>query len=269
MTEKSMKKVAPRVMAALFSLVILALVPSVRAQGGPPMLTDDPGTPGDGIWEINFLSTMEHSRAGWLFETPILDVNYGLGRNLQLKFEVPWVIVKERQEHPKNGLGNSALGIKWRFFTDEGKGIAVSIYPQVEFNNPTRSVERGLAARGTQLFLPVQAVKEVGPIEVNGEIGYRLAQHGPDQWEYGLAVARQVTKRWQLIGELHGSTLRTIRESELLFDAGSRLRLNKNAAVLISAGRTLRNSRGQGSHYIAAFGIQFCFRTPIVRRRRN
>ena len=29
-------------------------------QGGPPMITDDPGTPGNGKWENNFAIIFEH-----------------------------------------------------------------------------------------------------------------------------------------------------------------------------------------------------------------
>src|ERR1043165_2722959 len=43
-----MKKSRPAVFA------LLALASNVAlAQGGPPMVTDDPETPGDGKWEIN------------------------------------------------------------------------------------------------------------------------------------------------------------------------------------------------------------------------
>jgi len=32
-----------------------------RAQGGPPMVTDDPDTPGDGHWEINLAAIGAHT----------------------------------------------------------------------------------------------------------------------------------------------------------------------------------------------------------------
>jgi hypothetical protein len=39
--------------------LLLLLTPlSAFAQGGPPMVTDDPGTPGDGHWEINIASLL-------------------------------------------------------------------------------------------------------------------------------------------------------------------------------------------------------------------
>lgn len=267
MTTARRKKGSPVLFAALVSLFLCALTASVRAQGGPPMLTDDPGTPGDGRWEVNFLSTLERSRNGWVSKAPNVDVNYGLGNHIQLKFEVPWLVMKEGGARRKAGLGDSMLGVKWRFLDEERNGIDMSIYPQLEFNNPTRSAEHGLVEKGMRLFLPVEAAKKVGPVEVNGEAGYRVVQHGTDELEYGLAVARQLTRRVELIGELHGSAVRTLREHELFFNAGSRVRLGKNAALLFSAGRTLRTPSDEGPHYIASFGVQFNFANRILSHR--
>ena len=74
-------------------LTWIALVPvcsfAVFAQGGPPLLTDDPGTPGNRNWEINIASTQFFSPGENEVETPLLDINYGLGDRIQLKYEVP------------------------------------------------------------------------------------------------------------------------------------------------------------------------------------
>ena len=42
--------------------VFLAMSHSVAAQGGPPLLTDDPDTPGNRHWEINTAYTVERVR---------------------------------------------------------------------------------------------------------------------------------------------------------------------------------------------------------------
>ena len=38
---------------SLVLLLCFGYAPQLFAQGGPPMLTDDPDTPGAGVWEIN------------------------------------------------------------------------------------------------------------------------------------------------------------------------------------------------------------------------
>ncbi len=71
-------------------LLILLLAFSSRgafAQGGPPMVTDDPGTPGSGNWEINIAALGAFSSSQQLIQTPYFDINYGLGERLQLKVE--------------------------------------------------------------------------------------------------------------------------------------------------------------------------------------
>jgi hypothetical protein len=256
---KSQKSQMRSILASGLFLLVIAFSQTARAQGGPPMLTDDPATPGKGRWEINFLSTLERSRNGWSFETPNVDLNYGLGNHIQLKLEAPWVIKKENGERTVGGPGNSMAGVKWRFLDEERNGFDMSIYPQLEFNNPTSSVSKGIVDRGVKLFLPIEGTKKVGPVEVNGEIGYLLTQHHTDEIEYGLLFARQVSNRVELMAEIHGSTLREIRETELFFNAGTRVSLKRNSVLLFSLGRTIRNVPGEGPQYIAALGVQFNF----------
>jgi hypothetical protein len=253
------------VFKAVLLLLVLAIFQEANAQGGPPMLTDDPGIPGNGMWEINLLSSMERTRHGWLLETPNVDLNYGLGNHIQLKFEAPWVIKKESGERMIGGPGNSMAGIKWRFLDEERNGFDLSVYPQLEFNNPTHSMARGLVDEGRNLFLPVEASRKVGPVRINGEIGYRIVQHRTDELAYGLLFARQTSRRLELMAEVHGSVLRTMRENELTVNAGSRIRLSKHSVLLVSAGRTIHEIHGQAPHYTATIGIQFNFSHPVLQ----
>jgi hypothetical protein len=73
-------------------LFIGALWPgAASAQGGPPLMTDDPDTPGPGYWEINLAVLLQKSHGEQRLDLPRLDVNYGVGERIQLKFEMPWV----------------------------------------------------------------------------------------------------------------------------------------------------------------------------------
>jgi len=74
--------------------------------GGPPLLTDDTDTPGPNHWEINVAGTSEKTSDGWKFEVPLLDLNYGIGEHLQLKYEVPLVVLDEINAATCAGLGN-------------------------------------------------------------------------------------------------------------------------------------------------------------------
>ena len=103
--------------------------PEAFAQGGPPYYTNDPGTPGNHNWEINlgympFLYTNQS-----LIHTPDVDINYGLGDRIQFTFENAWLQVVNPSSTPQYGLGQDQLGVKWRFYDNEGSGFAISVFP--------------------------------------------------------------------------------------------------------------------------------------------
>ncbi|MFT3792165.1 MAG: hypothetical protein QM741_14065 [Rudaea sp.] len=52
----------------LFVLVLFAIAKLAAAQGGPPLVTDDPGTPGNGKWEINLASIGSKTFRRWDIE---------------------------------------------------------------------------------------------------------------------------------------------------------------------------------------------------------
>ena len=260
---RTFKKQTVLLMAVVLSIFLAGLVSSASAQGGPPMITDDPGTPGNGMWEVNFLGTMDKTRSGRFFEAPLADINYGVGKRVQLKFEVPVVASHENGENTEFGLGNSKFGVKYRFLDEEKHGVDMSIYPQLEFNNPTNSVDRGLAERGMTFTMPLEVVKKVGPVELNGEVGYEMTQYGMDHVFYGLAAGREVSKKVELAAEIWGESLRNFKEKEFLVNFGTRIKLSEKFGLMFSAGHTIRTPDGEGPHFIAAFGLQFNFKGKI------
>jgi hypothetical protein len=113
------------VLLAFLSLCLHAR--DARAQGGPPFRTDDPDTPGNRHWEINFGFIGDRNPGTGAYQVPDFDINYGLGDRIQLKYEIP-ISIEETRPAPASpgvpatgetvigGLGESLLGIKWRFF---------------------------------------------------------------------------------------------------------------------------------------------------------
>jgi len=253
-------RIGGRTSITLFLLALAAVAPQMlRAQGGPPLLTDDPGTPGNRHWEINMGFTLERSSAATLLETPRIDLNYGLGERIQLKYELPWRVLDPSGAGTRSGLGNSLMGVKWRFMDEERHGISVSIYPQLEFNNPTSSADRALAEKGRQFLLPVETSKHVGPLELNLEFGHLFRESLPDEWLYGLAVAHRLHPRLELLGELHGTALRNFAQDELLFDLGGRFRLNRYLVLLFTTGRSIRGVPGEAPSLFGYWGLQLNF----------
>src|SRR2546429_9755928 len=251
-----------RSMFLLFFWVVLCLASlpqRVVAQGGPPLITDDPETPGNRHWEINVAWTLSQKQNERLFAIPLIDINYGLGQHIQLKAEVPWLVLQERRGGTQSGIGSANFGVKWRFLDKDRHSFAMSTYPQLEIRTSASSVRRGLIEQGGELLLPVEISRELGPVTINGELGYQLVQRDKDEVLYGLVVGGEINKRLELVGEIHGIAKRNFADNELIFNVGGRFKMSKHYTFLFSTGRSLRRVVTGQPTLLAYVGCQFNF----------
>jgi hypothetical protein len=239
-----------------------------QAQGGPPYYSNDPGTPGDHQWEINVgsisLLTTGHSTA----RMPDLDINFGLRDTLQLTFEVGWLRDRVGQRPPQYGLSQDALGVKWRFYGNES-GLAVSVFPQALINNPTRSAARAIVPPGDSLTLPVEIARHIGPIALNGELGYTLAHSAPNGWLAGIVAGheRRIRHRKSSIefdAEFYAAGDVAGEVTQETVEGGLRLEIHAPLVLLAMAGRSVRQADRSFTGYL---GLQLLlgpksFRTP-------
>lgn len=228
------------------------------AQGGPPMITDDTETVPKGHWEINTAFTIERGLAARLLGTPLLDINYGTGKNTQLKVEIPWLALHRNGQRALSGLGNTNIGVRWRFRDEDDKHrVAISMYPQIEFNNPTSSACRGLVDEGPEFLMPLQWQTMIGKFAVGGDVGYRF-KRGPGEVIYGFIVGTQLSDSVEVMGEIHGTGPATkLGDSEIVFNFGSRIKLDSRANFIFSAGKSLRGNADP--RFIGYFGVQINF----------
>ncbi|MBI3557757.1 MAG: hypothetical protein HY074_15970 [Deltaproteobacteria bacterium] len=228
----------------MLTVLLLLTTTGAFAQGGPPLRTDDPGTPGPNKWEINIGVGAELSSAGHDYDLPNVDLNYGVGNNIQLKYEVPIVVSSGNPA----ALGYSKIGVKWRFIDEEKNGIAVSIYPQVSFNQNFQ---------GTRFLMPVEVSKTINPVTIFAETGYNFIQGKMGEWLYAVAVGYNVTPDVEILGEAHGNVRADFKDDELLVNAGVRVRLAKKLLLLLSAGHTVRNYSDEQSRFIMYVGVRY------------
>jgi hypothetical protein len=237
--------------------VLATLIISVaHAQGGPPMITDDPGTPGDGHWEINIATLAYRSTDGDSYQLPLIDLNYGWGDRIQLKYQVPWVIARN-DGNSLSGPGNSLLGVKWRFYDAGPSGWQVSTYPQVEFNYPSSaSPRRGLADGGTSYLLPVELQRNFEAFDINLELG-RWVRPAPftGSWVAGAVIGHETHKGLEAIAELHVEAAADSRR-EVIANFGSRWDFSDRYTLLVSAGRDISNTLSPTSTLIMYLGLQ-------------
>jgi hypothetical protein len=246
-------------------LGLLAAMPvSSRAQGGPPLMTDDPDTPGPGHWEINVASIVETSRSATRIDAPRIDLNYGVGDRIQLKFEAPWTIVRSEDGPIQRGAGTAVAGVKWRFVGQEGKTIAWSLYPQLEFNIPHVSAGRAINEPGRRFLLPTEITIEAHHVELNAEVGRSFEESGHDSWLFGLSSEGHTTKRLELIGEFHGEHVSGGEPTEIFLNGGAREKLTDTLTLLVAAGATAQRVPDVGRRGYLYAGLQVHTRGPIT-----
>jgi hypothetical protein len=237
--------------------IVLVLLPAIAAaQGGPPLITDDPDTPGPGFWEINLSGVFQKSQRERRLEAPFADINYGVGERIQLKFEIPWLSVGGSGDRLQTGLGDAIVGVKWRFLGQEGKRIAWSTYPQVEINTGQSTAMRPFVEQGPQLSLPTEITFQVGRFEINGELGRVFVRYGDDRWFFGVATEIMVGKAFELVSEVFGEQDEP-SATELIVNAGGRLALTRQLTLLLAVGKGVRGQADERPNPRLFLGIQF------------
>src|ERR1700686_2652730 len=148
------------------------------------MITDDPGTPGNGHWENNIATTLARLPHEQSWGLPEFDLNYGLGERIQLTLQTSFVVLKRSDHGAIGGLGGTETAVKWRFLDEETNGFSVSTFPRVIFNIVQSSIRRGLSEDGTRVQLPFQVAKEFGKVALDFEWGALASTVGRSEWLY-------------------------------------------------------------------------------------
>jgi hypothetical protein len=239
---------------ALFS----AGLESTLAQGGPPMITDDPGTPGDRKWEINLAIALEHRSDETSLDLPAIDLNYGVGENIQLTLQTAPVLLKRDDQGPIGGLGGTEAAVKWRFLDEEKNGVDTSMFPRIIFNIQSSSARRGLADDGTRFQIPFQIAKSFGRFHADAEFGPVGITVGRSEWLYGIVGGYEVAKPTMLMAELHGTSRMNFSRDDLTINFGLRHEITKTRILIISLGHELRSPE-ESLALIGYFGVQLLY----------
>jgi hypothetical protein len=242
--------------ASLARIAIVCALASVAAfaQGGPPLITNDTGTPGDGHWEINFAAaTGARTQSGWDIDAPNIDINYGYGERIQLSVTLPW---SHRREAGRwtSGAGDLEFAARWRFIDQEKAGVSVAIQPGWSGSWSTRAQRKGLASADDTFSLPLQIAREFGATAAGIELRRNFVAHAPDEWQAGAFVAHDCPNRIQCLAEIN--TTWTDTGPQTLLNLGLRRPLSEHVILLLSAGREL--SHGEDRQQLLFYaGVQF------------
>lgn len=210
--------------------MLAAAAHGALAQGGAPLITDDPFTPRAGHWEINTAVTVERAPGTSATEMPALDLNYGWGPRVQLKLEGPyrWVGGEDGHHH---GAGNALAGAKVRF-ADAFDGWAVSTYPQIEV---PMSARRAVTLDGDSAWaflLPLEAAHSRGQLEFATEVGYWFGPPELREAVYGAVLGWAATESLELLSECNAHGNRPFHPAELVCGLGARRDITEHVGLM-------------------------------------
>jgi len=246
--------------AILVAFAIYALrAGTAWGQGGPPMITDDPGTPGDKKWEINLAVAFEHRPGETAADFPAIDLNYGVGEHIQLTLQGGPVLLKRRGHGLIGGLGGTEAAVKWRFLDQQtnGDGFDMSMFPRVIFNVAGSSARRGLSREGTRFQIPLQMAKTFGRWHADFEFGPHVSSVGRSEWLYGVVAGLDASKRTLLMAELQGTSRMNFGRDVLTVNVGVHHEFSETRILIVSLGREIRSPDPLAT--IGYFGMQLLY----------
>jgi hypothetical protein len=237
-----------------FLFGIFCLATNALAQGGPPLITDDPGTPGNRNWEINLATQIESESDSHLYQGPLVDANYGYGDHLQLNLVAGWNSSVEDGD-TVNGLSKVSSAVKWRFLDEEKYGVAISIYPRIDTLFPLSSRDPRINTEGVRYFFPIEFSKEFGKWGINPEIGYAYNTRAPGEWNYGIAASYEFEKDRELLFEIHARA--PIGDGlEVIPQIGTRYAFIGQASLIAAIGHTIMTAKDVPDFWNLYFGAQ-------------
>jgi hypothetical protein len=222
------------------------------------MITDDPGTPGNGHWENNIAVTFEHRPGETSFDSPLIDLNYGVGEHIQLTLQGGPVLLKRSGHALIGGLGGTEAAVKWRFLDEEKSGFDVSMFPRVIFNITQSSVRRGLGEDGTRFQIPFEVAKTFGRFHADAEFGPLAGTLGRSEWIYGIVGGVDLAKTTMLMTELHGTSRMNFTRDVLTVNFELRHQLTDARILIASIGHELRDP-DRARSFIGYLGVQLLY----------
>jgi hypothetical protein len=234
-------------------------LPEVTPQS-PPLDVDDPATPGCNQWEINVLTNGDFTRGERHLELPLLDINYGIGDNLQLKYEVP-MEKTQTGEVSSTEVGRSKVGVKYMFYENEETDTEIGFYPQVEIATPQEDVGGNVVSLPLLLATKLGAIK-TGEVMMTTNLGYNISSRADTENSVFVATGLgvPVLRNLSLMGEVSAEEALTkntedVREELVKVNVGMVATVSKHFFLFGSLGESIISS-DHLNHTYALAGVR-------------
>lgn len=160
---------------------------------------DDADTVGQGKAELEIATERASNDSGnsesW--ETAAT-VTYGLADRFDISLSLPHVVNKADDVATESGVGDVALGVKWRFLDADALKMALA----AEITTPTGNEDKGLGAGRTQYGTTLIAAYELGDLSLFGNLGYRYNDNRVEErkniWQYAIAAEYKLSEQWSV-----------------------------------------------------------------------
>ena len=226
-------------LSALTLAIIFQLAPCLSGVwAGPPFVTDDPETVEYRHGEFYLTTEYSNDKDEFSGTAPHLEVNYGVWPNVQLHLINRYSYIRPRGDSTKYGIGDTEIGVKYRFIQETDSLPQVGAFPQIEL--PTGDSSRGLGNGHTQVFLPIWLQKRWGPWQTYGGGGYwRNPGNGhKDYWLFGWQGQRDLSKSLTVGAEIFHATPSTEGGPHRTgFNVGAIINFSEEHHFIFSAGR--------------------------------
>lgn len=233
----------------------------------PPLVVDDPSTPGCNQWEINVVADGDLSRDQKNWKLPLLDINYGVGDNIQLKYELPY-LRSQSDALSTSAVGESEVGLKYMFYEIEQSKTQFAFYPQVSFvSSSADAVNRGLVSPGKIVTLPLLMAARIGQttlgdVNLTANLGYNISTKDDiaNSMSAAVGVGMPLIHRLSIMGELSTEQALTknsddVREQDTRATIGMMGMVSKRFLLFGSLGHSLQAS-GSVEHLYTLAGFR-------------
>lgn len=232
--------------------------------GAPPLDIDDPNTPGCNGWEVNIVTSGDLGKA-MSFETPLFDINYGIGDNIQLKVEAPIQFIHS-DGVTRSGVGAAEVGIKHRFFADESRDMTIAVYPQLEFGIPgTAAADDGSPILKVPVLLSTKVGEtSKGDVMITANVAYNMATSA-DSHDYiaaafgiGFPLTSSIAMMVESTTEQSlGNNMAGVRETMYKANAGFLGKVNSHLLWFAALGESyIASDAGDTTHTCLVAGFR-------------
>ena len=248
-----------------------------------PFYTDDPAVTERGKLHFEFFNEFDALQLQYpnvRQNTANYKLNYGVGRNLELDVDVPYLAILRAAAPNAVGGGDTNLGIKWEFHRQANGSHVPALGASLYIEFPTGDSSRQLGSGLTDYWLNTIAQEALSDkTRVNFNLGYLFAGNSSTGalgvqstrghvYTSGLSILHDFTSRLTIGAEVYGAYDPTgnFGRSQLQFMAGTQYQLRNGLSVDfgVLGGKFVGSPRAGVQ---AGFAVDFpdVFRKPAAR----